>query len=108
MSVLEAMACGLPVIITRQCNFMEVSTRGAGEVIEPNVSQLVESLMDLLFKPQDCKKMGELGRKLVEEKFTWDKIADQMIEVYEGILKTRNGFRWSLTVDNRKQIPIDV
>ncbi len=93
VSVLEAMACGLPVIITRQCNFIEVRTRGAGEVIEPSVPQLARSLSDLLAKPQVRKKMGEIGRQLVAEKFTWDKIADQMIEVYKGILSTRNGFR---------------
>jgi glycosyltransferase involved in cell wall biosynthesis len=92
MSILEAMACGLPVIITRQCNFQEVAKAGAGEVIEPNVAQLEKVLIKLLNNPKVCIEMGKRGKRLVEDKFTWDKIASQMMEVYERILRYRNGF----------------
>jgi glycosyltransferase involved in cell wall biosynthesis len=84
---LEAMACGLPVIITRQCHFPEVAEANAGIVIEPNADQLADSLNKLLDNPRLCKEMGENGRRLVMEKFTWDKIADQMIHLYEDVLR---------------------
>lgn len=87
MSILEAMACELPVIITRQCNFPEVAKVGAGEVIEPDAAQLVKVLIKLLSNPQVCKEMGKKGKRLIEEKFTWDKIASQMLEIYERILR---------------------
>lgn len=90
ISTLEAMACGLPVVITRQCNFPEVAKVGAGEVIEPDVVQLVGVLTKLLSNSQACKELGENGRRLIEDRFTWDKIAYQMVEVYEGILGLKN------------------
>lgn len=84
---LEAMACGLPIIITRQCHFPEVAEARAGIVIEPNADQLADALNKLLDNPRLCKEMGENGRRLVMEKFTWDKVADQMIQLYEDVLR---------------------
>lgn len=83
---LEAMACGLPVVITRQCYFPEVAEANAGIVIEPNADQLADALNKLLEDPKLCKEMGENGRKLIKGKFSWDKIADQMIQLYEDVL----------------------
>ena len=37
--------------------------------------------------------MGENGRKLVLEKFIWDKIVDKMIKVYEEILNRKDSKR---------------
>lgn len=84
---LEAMACGLPVVITRQCHFPEVAESKAGIVIEPNPDQLADALNMLLDDPKLCKEMGENGRRMVMEKFTWDKMADQMIQLYEDVLR---------------------
>jgi len=91
MAILEAMICKLPVIITKQCNFPEVTEVGAGNEIDPNVEQLTGALGNLLGNPQLCKKMGENGKRLVLEKFTWDKIADKMIQFYEEILNGKGG-----------------
>jgi len=90
---LEAMACSLPVIITRQCQFPEIAEAEAGIVIEPDSKQLAEALNKLLSDPKLCKKMGENGRKLVLAKFTWDKITDEMIKVYKEILSRKDGKR---------------
>lgn len=86
MAILEAMICKLPVIITPQCNFPEVAEYEAGIVIEPNLKQLTEALNILLNNSKLCKKMGENGHKLILKKYTWDKIADQMIKLYEKVL----------------------
>ncbi|HCJ66293.1 MAG TPA: glycosyltransferase [Elusimicrobia bacterium] len=86
MGILEAMICGLPVIITNQCNFPDVSTAKTGEVIEPNENQLVKTLNIFLNNQQLRKKRGENARNLIMEKFTWDKITNQMIELYEDVL----------------------
>ena len=86
---LEAMICKLPVIITRQCNFPEVAEYEAGIVIEPDLKQLTEALNILLSNSKLCKKMGENGRRLVLDNFTWDKITDKMIKVYEDTLNKK-------------------
>jgi len=87
IAILEAMICGLPVIITHPCNFPEVAEAEAGIVIDPDPEQLAEALTMLLDNPQLREEMGANGRRLVSEKFTWDKIAGQMIEIYEEVLK---------------------
>lgn len=84
---LEAMACGLPVIITRQCHFPEVVEVGAGLVIEPEVGQLAVALEKMLSNPQLRQEMGSNGRRLVNEKFTLEKVTEQMIAMYEDILR---------------------
>ncbi len=83
---LEAMACGLPVIITHGCNFPEVADFESGIIIEPDVDQLTEAMARLLDNPELRKEMGENGRRLVADKFIWDKAADDMIELYKSVL----------------------
>ena len=87
MSILEAMACGLPVVITRQCHFPEIAEARAGIVVVPDANQLAEALARLLDEPQLRKEMGANGRRLVQEKFTWDKVAEQMIRLYRDVLE---------------------
>lgn len=89
MAILEAMICGLPVVITHQCHFPEVDGAKAGIVIDPDSNQLAEALAKLLDDPKLREEMGANGRRLILEKYTWDKIADQMIQLYEQVLRSR-------------------
>lgn len=86
MSTLEAVACGLPVVITKDCHFEEVEQMQAGKVIDGNLAELSEALIQLLADRPLCEKMGKAGKKLVTDKYTWDKAADKMIDCYEEIL----------------------
>ncbi|MEW6602152.1 MAG: glycosyltransferase [Nitrospirota bacterium] len=88
MSVLEAMYCRLPVIISDQCNFPEVAQYGAGTVITCDHNRLCSALEQLIDDDNLRKKMGENGRKLIEDKYLWDKIAEQMIDAYENVIRT--------------------
>ncbi len=88
MSILEAMVCGIPVVITTGCNFSEVEKIGAGRVVNADVDSLSKALMEFLDNTELCKKAGNRGRKLVMEKYTWDKVADKMIMAYKEILTT--------------------
>jgi len=86
ITALEAMICGLPVIITKQCDFPEIGKYKAGMIIEPDINQLVRAFNYLLNNPKLCKEMGENGIRLVKESFTWDKIVNQMINLYEEVI----------------------
>jgi len=87
MAVLEAMACGLPVIISNQVGIhKEITEANAGVVINTKIVQIAEAIANLLDNPHICKEMSENGRQLVEEQFTWDKVADGMIEAYGEIV----------------------
>jgi len=87
MSVIEAMACKLPVVISNQIGIhKEISQAKAGLVINTNDKELKEALDYLLENPSLCRLMGENARKLVEEKFSLDKIVDGVVAMFkEGI-----------------------
>ena len=87
MSILEAMACRLPVIITNKCNFPDVEQKGAGIVVTPEAEPLTRALMGLISSPEKRRMMGNKGRQLVEDKFTWDILADRMIKTYGEMAK---------------------
>jgi glycosyltransferase involved in cell wall biosynthesis len=82
MVVLEAMAAGLPVIVSPGCNLPEVVQYGAG--IEANAAHepLRDALRQLLSDADKRTKMGTAAKALVAERFTWDTIAEQLERVY--------------------------
>jgi poly(glycerol-phosphate) alpha-glucosyltransferase len=87
MSVLEAWAYGLPVVMTPECNLPEGFDAGAALRVEKGVKSIAKGL-DSLFSmaDPDLEKMGERGRELVRKRFTWKVIAAQMHEVYDWML----------------------
>ena len=87
ISLLEAMACRLPLVITRQCNFDEVEAEGAGWVGEPNVESMTD-LLDLALSQSEDRRVavGQRGYDLVQRKYTWPHIAQEMLLVYQWLL----------------------
>ena len=87
MAVLEAWAYGIPVLMTDHCNLPEGFTAGAAIRIGTEVPGIAGGLRELFQgSPGDLEAMGGAGRTLVEEQFTWPKVAAQMKEVYEWML----------------------
>lgn len=86
--VVEAMACGIPVIISDQVGIhKEIAKSKAGVVIKTDPKQLAETIMALLENPEMCKEMGRNGQQSVKERFAPDKVTDNMIETYQSLLK---------------------
>lgn len=86
MSLLEALACGLPLVVTHECNFPEVAEAGAGITIRPDVTELRDALSGLLDDAMLRKRMGEAARQLVADSFTWDSVAGKMVDLYDQVL----------------------
>jgi glycosyltransferase involved in cell wall biosynthesis len=89
MSVLEAMAVGLPCIITTGCNFPEAAAAKAAAVVEIKAEAIADALLDCLDRPEEAKAMGDRARQFVLEHYTWDNIAANLIQVYQAILDKR-------------------
>ena len=88
MVILEAWAYGLPVVMTPQCNLPEGFASGAAVRVEPEVVSISEGLVSFLALPDHEKKMmGMRGRQLVEDKFSWTCIAEQMMSVYRWVIE---------------------
>ncbi len=84
--VVEAMAAGLPVIVSRGTPWQEVEERECGWWVENDPVTLARTIAEMMSLPDDERReMGARGRKLVEEKYQWSAIGRQMAEAYEKI-----------------------
>lgn len=92
MAVVEAMASGLPVAISNKVGiYKEVGKNKAGIVVECNVESLYRGIKSVLDNENLAEELSINGKKLVENYYDIDKVADRMIEVYEKILlRVRN------------------
>jgi glycogen synthase len=82
---LEAMACGTPVVASRVGGIPEVVVDGeTGRLVEPgNAGALADALRQALADPAGARRMGEAGRRRVEAHFSWDRIADRTLAIYQ-------------------------
>lgn len=81
--VLEALACACPVVTTSEVGAAEaIRATGAGAIVDGAPERLGEAIAGLLARPEERKKMGEIGRRAVQELFSWESIAAQMEELY--------------------------
>lgn len=81
--IAEALASGTPVITTKGAPWEDINTYGCGCWIARTHSDLKTALIDLINKsPTELKEMGNNGRKLIEEKYSAQIMADKLIEIY--------------------------
>jgi glycosyltransferase involved in cell wall biosynthesis len=82
MSIVEAMAAGLPVVITQTCPWEEVETARAGFWVPQDAEAIADGLQEILAQPAKAREMGERGRWLVRSRYAWDTVAAVMTERY--------------------------
>ncbi len=86
MAILEALACRLPSLITTACHFPELDAVGGAVVVTPDVDAVTRGLRDLLERtPADRAHLGDNGRRLVEDQYTWDRQAESLASVYRWL-----------------------
>lgn len=87
-TVLEAMACGLPVVGTQASGLQELVRQGVNGYLVPmkNPDALAEALARLIDNGYERRRMGRESRKLAEREFAWEYIAEQYVEVYRKVL----------------------
>lgn len=86
-SVMEAMAAECPVVVSDQLDLAgEISHANAGIVCTPSVENLSENFRRLLCDDELRRRMGQNGRRLVLEKFTWDQAITRFNAAYEEII----------------------
>lgn len=87
MAVLEAMAYRLPVVMTDECNFPEAFQHQVALRTQPEASSLLAALDSLAeMSASDIADLGQRARQFVQESYSWQTIAGQLIETYQWLL----------------------
>jgi len=88
VSVLEASACGVPVVVSNVGGLPEVvRDKVTGFIVgNEDVKACAEAIVKLVENKNLCKKMGNAGRKFVQDNYEWNGCIDQICEVYQKVL----------------------
>jgi glycosyltransferase involved in cell wall biosynthesis len=87
----EYMALGLPVITSDIPMYQDVvEDSGCGLAADPESPRdVAEKIATLISDPERARRMGEEGRKAVQENFNWGKEGRKLIEFYDTIISLR-------------------
>ncbi len=87
MAVAEALAHGIPAIVTRGAPWEGLQTHCCGWWIEQGVEALVYTLAEAIQTPPDIlQEMGLRGREWMGQEFAWPRIGQMMAEFYLWLL----------------------
>ena len=84
MGITEALACGAPCVVTRNCNFPEVTSERLGRETEYDADSIADGLFAVFSDPAEARAMGERGRALVLSRYTWPRIVQEMDALYRA------------------------
>lgn len=83
VAVVEAMACGLPVVISdRIAIHAQVTKAGAGLVVGLDSGEVAQAMARVLDDPALGRRLGKAGARLVREQFGWDAAAAELERHY--------------------------
>ncbi|TVQ43347.1 MAG: glycosyltransferase [Gloeocapsa sp. DLM2.Bin57] len=87
IAVVEAMAMGTPVVVSKQVYIYEDIAPG-GWVCDNQAKDLTKVLLEACQNEQLRREKGEKAQKIAQEKYSWQAIAQQMITAYQNKGKT--------------------
>lgn len=96
VTVVEAMACELPVVVTKTAGYCEIVDNGENGIIleDRNPSTMANALARLLNDESLRKKLGQSAREKVVKEYNWNENITVMEKLYEAVIEknsTKNG-----------------
>ena len=88
LALLEAMACGLPVVATRLAGIAEAVTEGENGFLLPvsDLDGMSAAIQRLLSGRELAKRMGVNARQRVEQNFTRAQMMERLMQVYQSVI----------------------
>jgi len=86
--LLEALACKTPIVATDIVGLSNGITKSKSGLIvkKRDKKSLVNAIEYILENKVIAKNMGENGRRLVESKYDWKSISEQVVSIYQGVI----------------------
>jgi L-malate glycosyltransferase len=92
VSALEAMACGRPIVATRAGGLGQCFPEEGGHKVEPgDVEGLANALISVLNHPEGAAQMGQVNRRVIEERHAWPKVGQQLERILRNAVSARPG-----------------
>ena len=90
VAVLEALAAGLPTVVTPGVALSdEIGRYQLGYVSQLHEDAIRDDLESCLESPEVAMTMGKRARQFVLENYTWQRNADNLIEIYTSIIENQ-------------------
>lgn len=90
MSIIDAMGCSLPMILTSGCNMKYIGKQDYYIMCEPYVQDLSKAILELVEMGSEKRKdMGIRAHNVLEENLYWDQIVKGMIINYKRVIEKR-------------------
>jgi glycosyltransferase involved in cell wall biosynthesis len=84
-SILDAMACGKPMILTRQTNMTYYYNKNFYEMTEPYPEDIANSIKKLVLNKKLRMVLGDNAKKMIDTTFNWDSLIHEYIKMYKKI-----------------------
>lgn len=90
IAAVEAMAAGLPIVISNQVAICdEVAEANAGVVVPCCVNRISEALLELLCNPAQRSELGRNGGPLVKKLYSRAAVTRQLIQLYDDVIQAK-------------------
>lgn len=88
IALLEACACGIPIVITDCCGIANTIDKQAGIAVPHDRKALANAILNILSCSNEEKQLfSKRGKALVHNRFNWQKITKQFEDLYKNILR---------------------
>ena len=109
IAVAEALANELPVITTTGAPWRDLVDCRCGWWVDPGVQAISNALKDAIdCDPEELKRMGQRGRLLVIEKYSWDKIGHAAFDATNWLLNPSRPMPNTVNIISRPSLEITI
>lgn len=89
MSVIDAMICNCPMILTRGCNLNYLSDEKFYIKCEPYAQDLARAIIEFVSMGENRSKLADKANEIARKELSWSKIATVMISNYSRIINSK-------------------